>query len=297
MSAVSTDHDAGALAVRAPDGTRRARRHREDRELRRYAAGRDPVLRDRLVRAYLPLAFSQARRFSRGPVPLEDLRQVAAIGLIKALDRFDPGRGTAFSSFAVPTIAGELRRHFRDKTWDVRAPRELQERAVRLERERERLSPGLGRAPTAVELAERMDCTVEEVVESMEAANGRDAVSFDAPGAGSDEDGWTLGDQLGFIDAGYARAESSAMVASLLATLPEREQLVLRLRFHDDLTQAEIGARIGCSQMHVSRILRAALEQLRRVDDGSPAGRLAGGSRKLGAVQSDSASLARALAA
>lgn len=289
MSAVSTDHDAGALAVRAPTRTRQ----REDRELRRYAAGRDPVLRDRLVRAYLPLAFSQARRFSRGPVPLEDLRQVAAIGLIKALDRFDPGRGTAFSSFAVPTIAGELRRHFRDKTWDVRAPRELQERAVRLERERERLSPGLGRAPTAAELAERMDCTAEEVVEAMEAANGRDAVSFDAPAAGADEDGWTLGERLGFIDGGYARAESSAMVASLLATLPEREQLVLRLRFHDDLTQAEIGARIGCSQMHVSRILRAALEQLRGLDDRAPAGR----SRKLGAVQTDSASLARALAA
>jgi RNA polymerase sigma-B factor len=274
-----------------------ARRRHDDAELRRYAAGRDPVLRDRLIRAYLPLAYSQARRFRNGPVPIEDLQQVAAIGLIKALDRFDPERGAAFSSFAVPTILGELRRHFRDKTWGVRVPRDLQERAVRLERERERLGPGLGRAPTAAELADRMGCTTEEIVEAMEAANSRAAISFDAPAVGSDDETRTLGERLGGVDAGFAQAESAATVASLLATLGEREQLVLRLRFHEDMTQSEIGAHVGCSQMHVSRILRAALGRLRLLEEGAPAAPAARATGLVTAVRNDSSELARSLAA
>jgi len=272
-------------------------RAQQDELLRRYAAGRDPALRDRLVGAFLPLAYSQARRFRNGPVPIEDLQQVAALGLIKALDRFDPVRGVAFASFAVPTILGELRRHFRDKTWVVRVPRDLQERAVRLERERERLGPGLGRAPTAEELAERMGCSAEEVVDAMEAAHGRAAVSFDAPAAVGDDEGHTLGERLGGEDAGFEHAESVATVASLLATLPEREQLVLRLRFQEDLTQAEIGERVGCSQMHVSRILRASLERLRQLEDGALAAAPVRATSVAATVRNDSGELARALAA
>ena len=297
QTAPSAPRFAPARELRAPVRNRGVMaRRQEDAELRRFAAGRDPVLRDRLVSAYLPLAYAQARRFRNGPVPLEDLQQVAALGLIKALDRFDPGRGAAFSSFAVPTILGELRRHFRDKTWEVRVPRDIQERAVRLERERERLSPGLGRAPTAAELAERMGCTTEDVVEAMEAANCRSGVSFDAP-AGGDEEGRTLGEHLGGVDAGLAQAEASAMVASLLATLPEREQLVLRLRFHEDMTQAEIGVRVGCSQMHVSRILRATLRRLRLLEEGTPAAPAPRATGLVAGVRNDSIELARALAA
>jgi RNA polymerase sigma-B factor len=240
-----------------------AQREREAEDLRAYAKTRDPGARDRLIRDYLPLANSIARRFDRGQrVPLEDLQQIAAIGLLKALDRYDPAHGAAFSTFAVPTMQGEIRRYFRDFTWTVRPPRDLQERAIRIERAREELTNDLGRNPTARELAEHVGCTPEELLDASEAAHARSSVSFDRPATTDDGDGATLGERLGGEDPAFEAAESSATLDRLLNTLSERDQLVLRLRFREDLTQSEVARRIGCSQMHVSRIQRAALAKL-----------------------------------
>jgi len=258
----------GDAAAGPGPGRRRGARVQPDRrrdaaDFRAYAERRDAGARERLIRAHLPLANAIARRFDRGGrVPLDDLQQVAALGLIKALERFDPDQGFAFSSFAVPTMEGEIRRYFRDFTWSVRPPRELQERAVRIERVREHLSSELGRSPTARELATRIGCTIEEVIDASEAAQARGSDSLDRPVAADDADGGSLGERLGFEDPGFAAAEATVTVDGLLATLSEREALAVRLRFHEDLTQAEIGARIGCSQMQVSRILRAALTQI-----------------------------------
>jgi RNA polymerase sigma-B factor len=251
---VSSVHSAAAHAER---------RH-EPADFRAYAEHRDPHARERLPRAHLPLANAIARRFDRGDrVPLEDLQQIAALGLIKALDRFDPDNGAAFSSFAVPTIQGEIRRYFRDFSWTIRPPRELQERAIRIEREREQLTRELGRSPTAAELAHRLGCTIEDILDAAEAAQARGSDSFDRPVAANDnDDGATLAERLGAEDPGFAAAEVTATLDGLLATLSERDARVVHLRFREDLTQAEIGRRIGCSQMHVSRILRTALAQL-----------------------------------
>jgi RNA polymerase sigma-B factor len=251
-------------AVHAPYGAAAQTKHRHDpADLRAYAQTRDPHARERLLRAHLPLANAIARRFDRGDrATLEDLQQIAALGLIKALDRFDPDHGAAFSSFAVPTIQGEIRRYFRDFTWTIRPPRDLQERAVRIEREREQLTSELGRSPTAGELAQRLGCTIEDILDAAEAAQARGSDSLDRPVAADVDDGATLGERLGAEDPGFAAAEATATLDSLLATLSERDALVVHLRFREDLTQAEIGQRIGYSQMHVSRILRAALAQL-----------------------------------
>ena len=239
------------------------RRAREAADLRAYADHREPGARERLTRDYLPLANAIARRFDRGQrVPLEDLQQVAAIGLLKALDRYDPAHGAAFSTFAVPTMRGEIMRYLRDFTWTVRPPRELQQRAIGIEREREQVTNGLGRNPTARELAAQVGCTVEELLDASEAAQARSSDSFDRPVTTQEGDAATLGERLGQEDPGFAAAESSATLDRLLNTLSEREQLVLRLRFREDLTQTEIARRIGCSQMHVSRIQRAAVAQL-----------------------------------
>ena len=238
-------------------------REREAADLRAYAHHREPRARERQIRSYLPLAYSIARRFDRGQrVPLEDLQQIAAIGLLKALDRYDPAHGAAFSTFAVPTMQGEIRRYFRDFTWTVRPPRELQQRAIGIEREREQLTNGLGRNPTARELAAQVGCTLEELLDASEAAHARSSDSFDRPATTREGDAATLGDRLGDEDPGFEAAEASATLDRLLNTLSERDQLVLRLRFRDDLTQTETARRIGCSQMHVSRIQRAALAQL-----------------------------------
>ena len=255
-----------------PDGPPRSRaaladttnrRAREAADLRAYADHREPGARERLIRDYLPLANAIARRFDRGQrVPLEDLQQVAAIGLLKALDRYDPAHGAAFSTFAVPTMRGEIMRYLRDFTWTVRPPRELQQRAIGIEREREQLTNGLGRNPTARELAAQVGCTLEELLDASEAAHARSSDSFDRPVTTQEGDAATLGERLGQEDPGFEAAESSATLDRLLNTLSEREQLVLRLRFREDLTQTEIARRIGCSQMHVSRIQRAAVAQL-----------------------------------
>jgi RNA polymerase sigma-B factor len=230
-------------------------RAREDRELfLRYLRDGEPAAREQLVERFLPLARQLARRYQRAEEPLDDLVQVASIGLIKAIDRFDPDRRVAFSSYAVPTILGELKRHFRDKTWSVRVPRDLQELALKVDRKIADLSRELHRSPTVAE---------EQILEAREAASAYRATSIDAP-RGSDDDGSdTLGDQMGRDEHGFGLAEDRATLHRLLATVTAREREVLRLRFEEDLTQAEIGERIGVSQMQVSRIIRQSLSRLR----------------------------------
>jgi RNA polymerase sigma-B factor len=241
-------------------------RPRERADFRAYADHHDGEARERLIRAYLPLADSIARRFDRGGrVPLDDLKQIAAMGLVKALDRYDPDHGAAFSSFAVPTMQGEIRRYFRDATWSVRVPRDLQERTIRIEREREQLTSDFGRNPTARELATRIGCTVEDIIDASEASHARASESFDRPVHAADGDAGTLGEQLGYEDAGFAAAETTATLDVLFGSLSERDRLVLHLRIREDLTQAEIGERVGCSQMHVSRILRTAIRDLAEI--------------------------------
>jgi RNA polymerase sigma-B factor len=241
---------------------RRTRRHDDDTgRFSAYQRHRDRRLRDRLFVDYLPLAESCARRYRRRGEPDEDLMQVAGIGLLKAIERFDPERGTCFSSYAVPTIVGELQRHFRDHGWTVRPPRGLQEDVMRMERERANLVTRLGREPTPAELSAATGICVEDLLEAREAARARGASSLDAPV--SDQDGATVGDLVGGEDDGFAKVDTTVLADALIASLPERDQVIVRLRFQQELTQHEIGRRIGCSQMQVSRLLRAALTRLR----------------------------------
>jgi RNA polymerase sigma-B factor len=242
----------------------RAHRAREDRRLlERLHRHGDQAAREQLVERFLPLARQLARRYQHGGEQLDDLVQVASLGLLKAIDRFDPARETAFSSFAVPTILGELKRHFRDKGWSVRVPRDLQELAVRVDRVTDELARELGRAPTLAEVAERTGSTSEQVLEAREAAAAYRAVSLDRP-RDEDEDGDAgVGEAVGIEDPGFGVAEDAATVERLMRVLSMREREVLRLRFAEDLTQSEIGARVGVSQMHVSRLIRQAVAQLR----------------------------------
>ena len=217
------------------------------------------------MQRFLPLARQLARRYQRTGEPLDDLVQVASLGLLKAIDRFDPARTTAFSSFAVPTILGELKRYFRDKGWSVRVPRDLQELAVRVDRLGEELSRELGRAPTPGEMAQRLGVTAEQVLEAREAAGAYRAVSLDRPRT-EDEDGSdAYAELVGGDDPGFGLAEDSATVQRLMRVLTDREREVLRLRFVEDLTQSEIGERVGVSQMHVSRLIRQSISRLRTV--------------------------------
>jgi len=247
---------------------RLARTLKERRLFARYRGRDDQAARDALVERFLPLATRLARRYHGGGEPLEDLVQVASMGLLKAIDRFDPARGTAFSSFAVPTIAGELKRYFRDKRWSVRVPRDLQELAMRVDRATNRLVQELGRAPTAAEIAQDVGVSIEQVLEAREAAAAYRAESLDRS-FDDDQDGTRVVDRLGGDDPGYRQAESSATVESMMSILSDREREILRLRFVEDLTQSEIGDRVGLSQMHISRLLRQAVARLREVAESS----------------------------
>jgi RNA polymerase sigma-B factor len=250
----------------APPAEGRSARVREDRALfARYLDQRDPVDRDVLVERFLPLARQLARRYGRPDEPFDDLFQVACLGLVKAIDRFDLAREVAFSSYAVPTIVGEIKRHFRDKTWAVRVPRDLQEMALKVERVSAELEAGLHRSPTLLEIAEAAGVPEEEVLEALEAVGAYRATSLEAPRGGSDDGpgGDTLGDGIGHDDDGFHRAEQRATLMEMMRAISPREREVLRLRFEEDLTQAEIGERIGVSQMQVSRIIRHAVARLR----------------------------------
>jgi RNA polymerase sigma-B factor len=256
-------HAHASPASNLPDPEQRAARSAQDRRLlERYHASGDQTAREELVERFLPLARQLARRYQRGGEQLDDLIQVASLGLLKAIDRFDPERETAFSSFAVPTILGELKRHFRDKGWSVRVPRDLQELAVKVDRLGDEMARELGRAPTPTEIGERVGASAEQVLEAREAAGAYRAVSLDRP-RDDDEDGEGIADSFGVEDPGFGLAEDAATVESLMTVLSEREREVLRLRFAEDLTQSEIGARVGVSQMHVSRLIRQAVARLR----------------------------------
>ncbi|HVA42875.1 MAG TPA: SigB/SigF/SigG family RNA polymerase sigma factor [Acidimicrobiales bacterium] len=231
-----------------------------------FARTRSDALRDHLVNAHLGLAEYLARRFANRGEPLDDLIQVASIGLVKAVDRFDPERPVEFSTYATHTIVGELKRHFRDKGWAVRAPRRLQELYLRLGQVVADLSQELGRSPTVTELAAEMQASEEEVLEAMEAGQAYRFASLDAPAPGPDDEGSsTLASQLGEDDLAMAAAEDRAALSPLLASLPPRERRILFLRFFQGLTQSEIATQLGISQMHVSRLLARSLSQLRAV--------------------------------
>jgi len=240
-------------------------RHQELLLFERYHEHGDVAARDELIRRCLPLARRLASRYARGSEPIDDLLQVASIGLIKAVDRFDPTRGTAFSSFAVPSILGELKRHFRDHGWAARVSRPLQERVLKLNITTDKLTTRLGRAPTPKEVAAAMGESVEDVLEAMEAATAYESISLDAPLSTSDERGGTFAETMGEDDERLELVEYRSVVDATFKALPARERQVLALRFDEDMTQSEIAQRIGVSQMHVSRLIRRALDRLRTV--------------------------------
>ena len=229
----------------------------------RYARTRDPKILDQLVKTFMPLARRLAARYRGDWEPVEDLEQVASLGLVKALDRFDPSRGVAFSSYAVPTILGELKRHFRDRGWSVRFPRDLQERIGRVDRGIAELSARLRRTPSVNEVAAKLEIDPEEVLEAMEASQARHAISLDVPSQTDDGEGDPLKERLGRSDPGFDTAEYGAAIEEVLDSLAKRDRVVLHLRFVEDMTQTEIAQRVGISQMHVSRVLRATLRRLR----------------------------------
>jgi len=228
----------------------------------RYHEDGDLEAREELCERFLPLARDLALRYTYTDEPFDDLLQVASLGLVKAIDRFEPGRGTKFTSYAAPTILGELKRHFRDKGWSLHVPRDLQERTLAVSRATEVLSTELGRSPKVREVAEHLGCSVEQVLEAQEAAASYEAASLDAPTARNDDESASLVELLGGEDSAYELVEDRDAIASTWLALPEVERQVLELRFMHDLTQREIGERIGYSQMHVSRLLRRALNRL-----------------------------------
>jgi RNA polymerase sigma-B factor len=225
------------------------------------------------VQRFMPLARSLARRYDRSSEPFDDLLQVASLGLLKAIDRFDPGRGHSFPSFAVPTILGEMRRYFRDCGWSVHVPRGDQERALRVRDAQETLANERGHSPTVNQLAEYLELDTEQVLDAMQAIQAYESLSLDAPRPGSDDEGTTYGDAMGGEDERYELVELDATVVAALEHIPARERAMLHMRFVEDLTQTEIAARVGLSQMQISRLLRRSLDQLRALtrDSAEPA--------------------------
>ncbi len=225
----------------------------------------DRVARDELVERFLPLARKLARRYVQSSEPYEDLVQVASLGLVKAVERFDPGRGFAFSSFAVPTIVGELKRYFRDTAWALHVDRGAQERARKITDAQQKLSSRTGQAPTVDELAQYLEMSQEEVLEGLQTAEAYSAVSLDAPVAGEDDEESSRLDSLGADDRQLGLADDIATIFSAAQHLPTRERQILYLRFGEDLTQSEIAQQVGISQMQVSRLLRRSLHRLREL--------------------------------
>jgi RNA polymerase sigma-B factor len=218
--------------------------------------------RERLVKMYLPLAEHLARRFRNRGELMDDLVQVASLALLKSIDGFDPNRGAAFTSYAIPMIVGELKRHFRDKGWDVRVPRRLQELRLEISKISGDLAQKLGRSPTVSDLAHHLEVTDEEVIEALDCSQAYRALSLHAPVSG-DDSGGELMDLLGGTDPEMESVENRAALRPLLARLPEREQKIIAMRFFGNLTQSQIAAEIGISQMHVSRLLAHSLQVLR----------------------------------
>jgi RNA polymerase sigma-B factor len=220
--------------------------------------------RDAVIERFMPLARSLARRYRRGGEPLEDLEQVASLALVRAVEGFDPTRDVAFSSYAVPTITGALKRHYRDNGWSVRVPRELQELAMRIQRFNEAASATTGMSPTPAQIAEHAGISIEEVIEAREAYQALHADSLDQPRQSRDDDDGraSLLETMGTRDVALRSAFDRVLLDSLLETLDERDRTIVRLYYLEELTQAEIGGRLGYSQMHISRLLRQATEKL-----------------------------------
>jgi len=249
----------------------KARRHRRDQQLlRAYAAEPGPRRLADLVDRYQPLALSLAGRYRGRYESFEDLSQVANLGLIKAIRGFDPERQNSFTAYAVPTILGEIRRHFRDQVWNLRLPRGLQEQTMKIEAALDGLSERLGRSPTVNELAAETDLTLEEVNETLVARDARWTTSFDAPVSDGDEG--TTADLTGRIDPGFDRVEADEACGRAVLDPDERE--AIEMRFGAGMTQAEVGKRLGCSQMQVSRISRRGLAKLLAAVQGDPEARL-----------------------
>jgi RNA polymerase sigma-B factor len=229
----------------------------------RFVEKQDPVTREALVRRYLPFAKNLALRYRGASESFDDLLQVASLGLVNAIDRFDPSRGTPFTAFASPTILGELKRHFRDRVWTVRVPRGLHDRMAEVEKAISELTVGLQRSPSVGEIAEKLEIDPGEVLEVLEANHNRRPLSLDRPMGNEESEETPAAEWVGDEDEGYELVEDKLALEGALPHLDERERLVLRLRFSEDMTQSEIAERIGHSQMHVSRILRRTLERIR----------------------------------
>lgn len=230
----------------------------------RWQSDGDQAAREEIVRRFMPLARGLARRYGNSSEPFEDLLQVASLGLLKAIDRYDPERGYPFPSFAVPTILGEMRRYFRDSGWAVHVPRGTQERALKVRDAQESLANAKGHSPTVNQLAEYLELDTEEVLDALQAIHAYQSVSLDAPRpSADDQDAVSYGESIGADDERYELIELDVTLSSVLMRIPARERAIMRMRFVDDLTQTEIAERIGVSQMQVSRLLRRSLDQLR----------------------------------
>jgi RNA polymerase sigma-B factor len=230
---------------------------------RRFRRERDQRARDALVGIYLPVARRMAKRYAGVVEPYEDLAQVASVGLLNAIDRYDPALGTPFIGFAKPTIMGELKRYFRDKVWTIRVPRALHDRLAAIDAATEALTEELSRPPSPKELAEHLQVDLEDVLEALAAKENRRPLGLDLPSRGEDGDGPSVSEWVGGADVGYELVEDRMAIEAVIPGLDAREREVLRLRFIEELPQSQIAKRIGCSQMHVSRLLRSTLERLR----------------------------------
>ena len=265
MQAVPSSSSEDAPTKRS-DPAFRERRDREDRELlARYHRTGDRRDRDAIVERFMPLARRLAGRYNRRADSLDDLTQVAALALVKAVDRFDPTRGIAFSSYAVPTIVGEIKRHFRDHAWAVRPPRALAERALRVDAVARELTEHHHRAPTVAELCDHMGLSEEEVLDALHAGRAANASSLDAPVAKQDDATVSLGERLGGDDEGYGLAEQRVLLEGLMRGVSPRDREILHMRYFEDMTQAEIGEVFGVSQMQISRLVRNSIERMQSV--------------------------------
>lgn len=253
------------VAERAEVVTERAQLAATTQLFARWQQDGDRRAREELAQRFLPLARKLARRYSGAHEPFDDLLQVASLGLVKAIDRFDVSRGTAFSSFAVPTILGELKRYFRDLGWSVHVPRGAQELALKVEDARQKLMTKTGRPPSVQDLAQYLELSLEDVLEALETAGAHHTASLDSPRDDGEEETGTLADAFGQVDEHFELVDARVTIAAAAQHLGARERHVLVLRFVEDLTQSQIASMIGVSQMQVSRILRRALEQLREL--------------------------------
>jgi RNA polymerase sigma-B factor len=266
---MATNANATDDGFRAPN----RERLREDQQLFvRYADRHDPVDRDLLVERFMPLARSLASRYLRRDEPFDDIFQVACLGLLKAIDGFDVSRGRAFSSYAVPTIVGEIKRHYRDRTWVIHVPRDLQDLTLSVDRTLQQLERELLRKPTVTEIADKLNVSDEDVLEALQASRAHRVGSLDAPVRDEEDPASTVGERIGTAEPGFGHAEHRATLSRLMTVLSPRDRLVLRLRFEQDLTQEQIGQRVGISQMQVSRVLRQCIVKLRERAEPSPAG-------------------------